>query len=107
KRNVGVVIDFVGSNLTLATSYEILRPGGRLVIVGEAGGSFKMVASSTIGREVHGSVYGSLAEMGEIVELATRKQIRVIIQTYPLKEVNNVLRMLEEGRITGRAVLKP
>ncbi len=107
KRKVGVVIDFVGSNLTLAPSYEILRPGGRLVIVGEAGGSFKVTASSTIGREVHGSVYGSFNELREVVELARQRQIKVMVKTYPLKEVNGVLTMLEEGRITGRAVLKP
>jgi len=107
KSKVGVVIDFVGSNLTLAPSYEILRPGGRLVIVGEAGGSFRIAASSTRGREVHGSVYGTLNEMRELVELARRRQIKVMVKTYPLKEVNRVVRMLEEGRIMGRAVLKP
>lgn len=107
KKKVGVVIDFVGSNRTLAPSYEILRPGGRLVLVGEAGGSFKIAASSTIGREVHGSVYGSLNEMREVVDLARRKQFKVMVKTYPLREVNGVLKTLEEGRIVGRAVLNP
>jgi D-arabinose 1-dehydrogenase-like Zn-dependent alcohol dehydrogenase len=107
KKKLGAVLDFVGSDLTLGPSYEILRPGGRLVMVGEAGGSFKIAASSTNGREVHGSVYGTLSDMREIVELATQKQIKILVKTYPLKEANRVLKMLEEGQMIGRAVLKP
>ena len=107
RKKVCAVIDFVGSDLTLGPAYEVLGPGGRLVIVGEAGGSFKVAASSIMGREIHGSIYGSLGEMQELVALATQKQFRVMVKSYPLKEVNDVLKMLEEGHILGRAVLKP
>ena len=107
KKGVGAVIDFVGSSATVTASYEMLRACGRVVIVGAAGGSLKMEAGSTDGREVHGSILGSLGEMQELIELATRKQFKVAVETYPLERVNEVLKMLEERRITGRAVLRP
>jgi D-arabinose 1-dehydrogenase-like Zn-dependent alcohol dehydrogenase len=106
-KGVGAVIDFVGSTSTLTASYAMLRACGRVVVVGAAGGSLKMDAGSTNGREVHGSILGSRSEMQELIELATRKQFKVIVKAYPLEQVNEVLKMVEEGRITGRAVLKP
>jgi D-arabinose 1-dehydrogenase-like Zn-dependent alcohol dehydrogenase len=107
KEGVGAVIDFVGSTSTLTASYEMLRAGGRLVVVGAAGGHLKMDSGSTNGREVHGSISGSLTEMSELMELARQKQFKVVVKPYPLEQVNEVLKMLEEGRIEGRAVLKP
>jgi D-arabinose 1-dehydrogenase-like Zn-dependent alcohol dehydrogenase len=107
KKGVGAVIDFVGSTSTLTESYEMLRAGGRLVVVGAAGGHLKMDSGSTNGREVHGSISGSLTEMKELMELARQKQFKVVVKTYPLEQVNKVFKMLEEGRIEGRAVLKP
>src|SRR2546422_3831525 len=107
KKGVGAVIDFVGSTSTLTASYEMLRAGGRLVVVGAAGGHLKMNSGSTNGREVHGSISGSLSEMRELVELARQKQFKVVVKAYPLEQVNEVLKMLEEGHIEGRAVLKP
>jgi D-arabinose 1-dehydrogenase-like Zn-dependent alcohol dehydrogenase len=107
KKGVGAVIDFVGSTPTLTASYAMLRACGRVVAVGATGGSLRMDAGSTNGREVHGSILGSRSEMQELIELATRKQFKVIVQAYPLEQVNEVLKMVENGRVTGRAVLKP
>jgi len=107
KKGVGAVIDFVGSTSTLTASYKMLRAGGRLVVVGAAGGHLKMDSGSTNGREVHGSISGSLSEMRELIEIARRKQFKVMVKPYPLEQVNDVLKMLEEGRMEGRAVLKP
>src|SRR2546425_7995868 len=104
---VGAVVDFVGSTSTLTASYEMLRAGGRLVVVGAAGGHLRLDSGSTNGREVHGSISGSLTEMKELMELARQKQFKVVVKTYPLEQVNEVLKRLEEGRIEGRAVLKP
>ncbi len=45
--------------------------------------------------------------MQELIELDRRKQFKVMVKTYPLEQVNEVLKMVEERRIPGRAVLKP
>jgi alcohol dehydrogenase, propanol-preferring len=107
KKGVGAVIDFVGSTSTLTASYDVLRAGGRLVVVGAAAGHLSVDSGSTNGREVHGSLSGSLSEMKELMEMARRKQFRVMVKAYPLEHVNEVLKMLEEGRVEGRAVLNP
>ena len=107
KKGVGVVIDFVGSTTTLTASYSMLRPGGRLVVVGAAGGDLKIEAGSMNGREVHGSMSGSRSEMQELIELAGKKAFKVLLKAYPLETINEVLGLIEEGGITGRAVLKP
>ncbi len=85
----------------------MLRARGRVVVVRAAGGSLKMDASSTNGPEVHGSLLGSRSEVHELIELAIRKEFRVMVKTYSLEEVNEVLKVIEEKRIVGRAVLKP
>jgi propanol-preferring alcohol dehydrogenase len=107
KKGVGAVIDFVGSTSTLTASYEMLRAGGRLVVVGAAGGHLKIDSGSTNGREIHGSISGSLSEMRELMGLARQKRFKVVVKAYPLEQVNDVLKMLAKGRIEGRAVLKP
>ena len=85
----------------------MLRTGGRLVVVGAADGHLRVSSGSTKGREVHGSLSGSLSEMQEPMELARRKQFKVTVRAFPLEQVNDVLRVLEEGRVEGRAVLRP
>ena len=45
---------------------------------------------------------GSLSEMLELMELARQRAFRVMVKTYPLEKVNEVLKMLEEGRIEGQ-----
>src|SRR5438094_10032872 len=85
----------------------MLRAGGRLVVVGAAGGQLKMDSGSTNGREVNGSISGSLSEMRELMELGRQKRFRVVVKAYPLGEVKEVLKMLAEGRIEGREILRP
>jgi D-arabinose 1-dehydrogenase-like Zn-dependent alcohol dehydrogenase len=50
---------------------------------------------------------GSRSEMQELIELASGKRFKMMVKTYPLDQVNEVLNMIEERRLTGRAVLKP
>lgn len=107
KRGLAVVIDFVGSSSTLNESYAMLKSGGRLVIVGAAGGDLQVSSGSTSSREVHGSILGSLHEMQEVIDLARNRVFRILTRTYPLDSIKEVLRLLKQGRIEGRAVLRP
>ncbi len=107
KRGLAVVIDFVGSSSTLSESYDMLKTGGRLVIVGAAGGHLRIQSLSTNSREVHGSILGSLHEMQEIIDLARNRFFRTVTKTYPLDRIKEVLRLVKQGRMEGRAVLRP
>lgn len=104
-RGVAVALDFVGSPSSLKAGYEVLRSKGRLLIVGSAGGSLEVNSEPTRGREIHGSILGSLAEMRELIELARAGVFKVSHQTFPLEQIHNAMQLLRESRIEGRAVL--
>lgn len=105
KEGVSVVLDFVGSTSTLEGGYDILRSRGRLVVVGEAGGSMTGSIEPARGREIHGSTLGSFQEMHELIELAKAKVFAITYQSFPLNQINDALRLMKEGLIIGRAVL--
>ena len=42
----------------------------------------------------------------ELLEIAPRVPIRTEVQTFPLNEANEALRLLKEGKIDGAGVLK-
>jgi D-arabinose 1-dehydrogenase-like Zn-dependent alcohol dehydrogenase len=50
---------------------------------------------------------GSWIDLWEVLQLHARGRLTLKTERYPLEEVNDVLSMLREGDITGRAVLVP
>jgi NAD+-dependent secondary alcohol dehydrogenase Adh1 len=53
------------------------------------------------------NLVGSWVDLWEVLQLHARGTLTLKSQTYPLEDVNDVLSMLREGEITGRAVLVP
>jgi propanol-preferring alcohol dehydrogenase len=102
------VFDFVGSTATLALGVRLLQPGGILVQVGAAGGHLRF-GFDTIPHEAHltTSVWGSLRELVEVVDLARQGRITWHVEALPLAEVNAALRRVRRGRVRGRLVLVP
>ena len=56
---------------------------------------------------VKGSVIGTRREMNEVLQLAARGKVRVDYNSFPLKEAEQVLLKLKQGKIVGRAILVP
>ncbi len=107
---VAAAIDFVGAGETFAFGFGALRRGGMLVSVGLFGGatpiSPAMIAMKAL--RVVGSYVGSPAEMGELMALARAGSLPELpIAHVPLSAANATLDALREGRVRGRAVLKP
>ena len=107
---VAAVIDFVGAGETFAFGFGALRKGATLVSVGLFGGattiSPAMFALKAV--RVVGSYVGSPAEMGELMALARRAALPELpLNHVPLSAANATLEALKEGRIRGRAILKP
>jgi len=107
-RGVNVAIDFFGGQATLDYGPRILGRMGRLIIVGY-GGELRFPSISIIASEIslEGSLVGNYIELREVVNLYLRGSIRVIHETHPLEDVNEVLERLERGEVRGRAVLVP
>jgi propanol-preferring alcohol dehydrogenase len=103
-----LVLDFVGSNDTLALGAASLRAEGHLTIVGLALGTLPLSFFGVpYGSTVRTSYWGTIPELIELVALARAKKIRWNIETYPRHEAPQVYAKLAAGQISGRAVFTP
>ena len=103
-----VVLDFVGSDDTLALAARCVGPRGIIVIVGLGGGTLatgfltmqpEMVVTNTY--------WGTAAELTEVLALQRDGRLRTDVTVYPLDQAQHAVTDLHHGRISGRAVLVP
>lgn len=95
---VDVVIDLVGGD-ALATTPELLKPGGRLVSVTDAAGVKELG-----GRYVF--VRPHTAQLAELATLATGGELRVhVTETFPFDKAVDALARVEEGHGPGKVVV--
>ncbi|HEV2342914.1 MAG TPA: alcohol dehydrogenase catalytic domain-containing protein [Actinocrinis sp.] len=105
-----VVVDTVGDDATPRQAIAMVRPRGRVVLVGYTERAASIDVADIVTREVrvYGSVGATLAEARRTFELAAHGLLRpVIADTYPLERVGEALARLRGGRVTGRLVLEP
>jgi 2-desacetyl-2-hydroxyethyl bacteriochlorophyllide A dehydrogenase len=106
-----LVVETVGRPETLEANLRLLRPGGRLVIVGYVPGtSFRVDPLAALLDEV--SVIGSRActkdDLGGVIDLVARGIVKpVVTRRFALEEVNEAFAELRADRIMGRAVIVP
>jgi len=102
-------IDFVGSPKTMEFGVNILRKGGKLVMVGLYGGAhpistvlfpFKMMT-------IEGSYVGTLDDLRELLALVQAGKVPPIpIEPRPASEASAALSDLKSGgKVRGRVVL--
>jgi propanol-preferring alcohol dehydrogenase len=107
-RGAELVLDFVGSDITLAMAVKVSSTLGRLVLLGAAVGSIpfgffevpqecSLVVSS----------WGTLPELVEVIALAESGSITPHIQTYSLDRAGDAYDALRRGYVNGRAVIVP
>lgn len=103
-----VIIDFVGEDDTHKESMEMLKKGGHYFVVGY-GGVLHVPSLDIINNEfnVIGSLVGNYNQLYELMRLHAKGKVHLHSTTYPMSEANEVLQMLEEGKINGRTVLVP
>lgn len=101
-------IDFVGAEATVNYGLSCLRKGGMLIVVGLYGGALHIPLPflPMNARIIQGSYVGTLADMGELMELVRAGKIAPIaIQERPLAEASAALADLKAGKVNGRQVL--
>lgn len=102
------VIDFVGNDASLANAAASLAVGGKLVIVGIAGGTLNFSFwKMPLECEVTTSIWGNRQELKEVLALAWRGLIQPHIERQPLEAINDVIARLHAGGVRGRVVLTP
>jgi len=107
-RGVTVVLDFVGAQSTVDLAVRVVGRNSHIAVVGLGGGVLHYSANNPpYGCQVTVPYWGSRTELMEVIALAAAGRIRADVETFPLEQAVDVYRQLREGRIRGRAVLKP
>lgn len=104
-----LILDFVGTSDTMEAAAQALAPGGRLAVVGSAGGRLgvgKRVGLAA-GWQVDAPFWGALSDLAAVVEMAIGGTLHVEATTYPLADAVDIYQRLRAGTVTGRAVLVP
>ncbi|MHB1584424.1 MAG: NAD(P)-dependent alcohol dehydrogenase [Acidimicrobiales bacterium] len=107
-RGADVVLDFVGSEPTLALGASVTRMLGDLTIVGIAGGTLP-VSFFGVPYElsVQTTYWGSRPELVEVLDLCARRLVAPRITTFPLDQAVDAYKLMEAGGLEGRAVIVP
>lgn len=102
------VIDFVGADATLVTARDHVARQGLVVVVGLYGGTIPF-GFGAVPHEARfmTSVWGSLAQMHEMVALAQRHPLHSPIEVIGLEAVGQAHERLHHGDVSGRFVIVP
>jgi len=107
-RGADVVLDFVGSDATLALAAAAVRSMGDLTIVGIAGGSLAVsFFSQPYEVSIQTTYWGTRTELAEVLELGARGLLTPRIRTFPLAEARAAYDLMSAGELAGRAVVVP
>jgi D-arabinose 1-dehydrogenase-like Zn-dependent alcohol dehydrogenase len=105
-----VVFELVGTAESMPKAVSSLRKRGRLVFIGYSQDLLTVSPLQLVVLEaqVLGSVGNTLDELSKAVDLAAAGSIRATIdRVVPLEDVNRVLDDLRQGKVAGRAVVRP
>jgi alcohol dehydrogenase, propanol-preferring len=108
KGPVAGAIDFVNASSTAQAAFECLRKGGKLVLIGVAGGELTLSLTTMVFRAalIVGSYTGTLQDLREVVDLAKSGRLSPIPLTVMSKDdANEALALLHKGEVTGRIIL--
>jgi len=108
KMSVDVVLDFVGSAVTIANNAKMIKPLGHVVLVGRGAGEFPYKHNSLpYGATMSTTFGGSKFELIELIALAKKGKVKAHITKFKLDEVEEAYKLLEAGKIQGRGVITP
>lgn len=108
-REPDVVGDFVGLEATARTAQQIVRRGGRVVLVGLGSVVGPLLTFRYGAQQIStlGSFWGTSEELREVLGLIARGAIRPMVSVEPLAAVNDVLDRLRAGTVEGRIAVAP
>jgi alcohol dehydrogenase len=105
-----VVVDTVGRPATLQTAASLLRPGGRIVVVGYAvGQAIELDSARLVLEEVEvvGSRYARRSEIEQAIRLVAEGRVQMIVdRVLELDQADEAFAALEAGEVVGRLVLR-
>ncbi|MCA0244824.1 MAG: alcohol dehydrogenase catalytic domain-containing protein [Proteobacteria bacterium] len=103
-----LVIDLVGVDATLKLAASSVAAGGRIEVIGVAGGKLDWsFARLALEASIGSSYWGTPTELREIVALAQAGRIGTRVERFTLDDTARAYGLLEAGQIEGRAVVTP
>ena len=107
-----LVLDLVGSEGTLAAAAACVATGGQISVVGLSAGRLPLLAGPPPfglpwGVSVVKPYGGTRGDLHDVLALARRGDLEVVVETFALDDAGEALRRLSEGSVPGRAVLVP
>jgi propanol-preferring alcohol dehydrogenase len=106
-RGADAVLDFVGTDTTIAAGLAAVRPGGAYGLVGAAGGRLDRAWFGALPRD--GEVFtfqgGTVADVQEVLGLAAAGQITADIEEFGFDQIDGAYARLADGSLRGRAVV--
>jgi alcohol dehydrogenase len=103
------IVDFVGSDKSLALAISAVARGGKIVVSGLIGGAFSLPMVQWVYKRmtIEGFMVGTLAEAHELMALARSGKIKPTPMTEePMSDVQKWIDALRAGKVVGRIVLK-
>ena len=102
------VLDFVGSNESLANAARLVDRQGIAIVIGLFGGRIPF-GLGAVPHEAHfmSSIWGSRDELAELIALAQRERLEYTIDTMPLERAQEAHDLVRSGQARGRIVLVP
>src|SRR5208282_197810 len=104
-----VVFDFVGTKETVEPGFQLLRPGGKMVVVGYGPEPFQIGAQQLTMREIEliGSRSATRQDIVDILEMASKGKLAPVVnKILKLEEINTALRLLKDHAAVGRSAIK-
>ncbi|MEV6235532.1 alcohol dehydrogenase catalytic domain-containing protein [Lentzea sp. NPDC051838] len=103
------VLDFVGTDTTLALGAATLRAGGTLAVLGSGGGHLTIGKPGPLpqGARLTLPFWGTRPDLHAVVALAEAGKLSVTTDVRPLSDAVQAFDDLRSGRVLGRVVLVP
>ncbi|MBX6387666.1 MAG: alcohol dehydrogenase catalytic domain-containing protein [Frankia sp.] len=103
------VLDFVGTDATIAAGVGAVRPFGAFGLVGAAGGQLRAPWYGGLPKDAEIFTFqgSTIADAQAVIALAAAGRIRSVVDVFPLDAVAEAYRALHEGTLRGRAVVTP
>jgi propanol-preferring alcohol dehydrogenase len=102
------VLDFVGSDESLANAARLVDRQGIAIVIGLFGGRIPF-GLGAVPHEARfmSSIWGSRDELGELIELAQKERLEYTVETMPLEQAQEAHDRVRSGKARGRIVLVP
>jgi propanol-preferring alcohol dehydrogenase len=105
-----IVIDSIGGSGTMKQAIELLRPGGKIMVIGLMEPEFTLpyMKMVMLEAEVIGSRTATKQDVIDTLNLIAERRLHpVVTNKYPLSDFQSGFEALEKGEIFGRGVLVP